>query len=49
MTEAQGDQIITLLENIQFLAHVVAVTGGFGLAGLTWRLIVLSKNEARFW
>ncbi len=49
MTEAQGDQVILLLEHIEFLVQVLSICASFAVAGMSWRLIRLTSNEGRFW
>lgn len=56
MTEAQGDavlaQLTTLIEHVErldFLNQVTSLVLCFIWGAITWRLIVLAKNQPRFW
>ncbi len=49
MTLEQATTAIALLEDLKFLAHVIALAACFGVGSMSYRLFLFAKNHREFW
>lgn len=49
MSDEQATQMLQLLGELVYLAQAATWGVGFCAGAISWRLLVLGKNQRRFW